>query len=165
MAKSLNIDALGVECFRPEHTHFDLILRVKNKAQPHGIFPKLMVSEDILKINSDTDILTILDLAKIDHSQLKKKINPKIGIEVFISSARTLSGKDLAKWMSEAIYLYRLSKSSGCQFILSSGAKSIFEMISARTFESILSILGIAPNAYWKDLSNWLASKDSMRSI
>jgi hypothetical protein len=165
MAKSLNIDALGVECFRPEHTHFDLILRVKNKAQPHGIFPKLMVSEDILKINSDTDILTILDLAKIDHSQLKKKINPKIGIEVFISSARTLSGKDLAKWMSEAKYLYRLSKSSGCQFILSSGAKSIFEMISARTFESILSILGIAPNAYWKDLSNWLASKDSMRSI
>lgn len=165
MAKSLNIDALGVECFRPEHTHFDLILRVKNKAQPHGIFPKLMVSEDILKINNDTDILTILDLAKIDHSQLKKKINPKIGIEVFISSARTLSGKDLAKWMSEAKYLYRLSKSSGCQFILSSGAKSIFEMISARTFESILSNLGIAPNAYWKDLSNWLASKDSMRSI
>ena len=47
--------------------------------------------------------------------------------------------------MSEAKYLYRLSRSTGCQFILSSGAQSIFEMLSPRTFESILSVLGIAP--------------------
>lgn len=165
MARKLNIDAIGVESFQPEHTSFDLILRIRNKAQPQGILPQLVVSDDISKINTDTDILTISDLGKIDHSQLKKKIKPRIGFEIFIANARRLSGMELGKWMSEAKYLYRLSRSAGCQFILSSGAQSIFEMLSARTFESILSILGIAPVAYWKNLSDWLALKDSMRSL
>jgi hypothetical protein len=164
MARRLNIDAIGVESFQPEHTSFDLILRV-SKAQQQGVLPQLVVSEDVHKINNDTDILTISDLTKIDHSRLKKKIKPRIGFEIFVSSARRLSGKELAKWMAEAKYLYRLSMSSGCQFILSSGAKSIFEMISARAFESILSILGISPMAYWEDLSNWLSLKDTMRSL
>jgi hypothetical protein len=165
MARKLNIDAIGVESFQPEHTSFDLILRIRNKAQPPGILPQLVVSDDISKINTDTDIVTISDLAKIDHSKLKKKIKPGIGFEIFIADARGLNGKELGKWMSEAKYLYRLSRSTGCQFILSSGAQSIFEMLSARTFESILSVLGITPLAYWKNLSDWLASKDSMRSL
>jgi hypothetical protein len=165
MARKLNIDAIGVESFQPEHTSFDLILRIRNNAQPPGILPQLVVSDDISKINTDTDIVTISDLAKIDHSQLKKKMKPKIGFEIFLANARGLNGKELGKWMSEAKYLYRLSRSTGCQFILSSGAQSIFEMLSARTFESILSVLGIAPLAYWKHLSDWLAFKDTMRSL
>jgi hypothetical protein len=165
MARKLKIDAIGVESFQPEHTSFDLVLRIKNRAQPPGILPQLIVSDDISQINTDTDIVTISDLAKIDHSQLKKKMKPKIGFEIFIANARGLSGKELGKWMSEAKYLYRLSRSTGCQFILSSGAQSIFEMLSARTFESILTVLGIAPLAYWKNLSDWLALKDTMRSL
>jgi hypothetical protein len=165
MARKLNIDTIGVESFQPEHTSFDLILRIRNKSQPQGILPQLVVSEDISKISTNTDILAIWDLAKINHSQLKKKIRPTIGFEIFIANARRLNAKDLGRWMSEAKYLYRLCRSTGCQFIISSGAQTIFEMLSARTFESILTILGISPVTYWKNLSDWLASKDSMRSL
>ena len=66
MARKLKIDAIGVESFQPEHTSFDLVLRIKNKARPPGILPQLVVSDDISKINTDTDIVTISDLAKID---------------------------------------------------------------------------------------------------
>jgi hypothetical protein len=46
---------------------------------------------------------------------------------------------------------------------LSSGATSTNEMISARSFESILAVAGIDPRIYWRKLSEWLYSKTKAR--
>ena len=69
------------------------------------------------------------------------------------------------KWIKEVKSIYEFCKSNNCQFILSSGATSINEMLSARTFESILKFMAISPENYWKEISEWLYSKDKARWI
>jgi len=36
-------------------------------------------------------------------------------------------------------------------------------MISARSFESILNVVGISPRIYWKEISEWLYAKSKAR--
>jgi hypothetical protein len=69
----------------------------------------------------------------------------------------------VARWLKELKSIYIFCQSNDCQFILSSGATSLNEMISARSFESILTVVGIDPRTYWKKMSEWLYSKTKAR--
>ena len=96
---------------------------------------------------------------------IKKRVRKELGLEISLSDIRYSSGDSISKWVKESRSIYRLCKSSGSQFILSSGARTLAEMVSIRTIESILLLLEIEPKNYWKDFSEWLDSKDKIRVI
>ncbi|MDW0257539.1 MAG: hypothetical protein QN829_02290, partial [Nitrososphaeraceae archaeon] len=62
-------------------------------------------------------------------------------------------------------FIHEVCNSNKCQFILSSGAYSINEMVSARTIESILKFIGISATNYWVELSEWLETKNKAKWI
>ena len=163
MARRLNIETIGVKNPTVVDSSCDVVLRVRNRSPMQGNFRQLVVCEDISSISSKTDLLTIQDFSKI-RNNLSKKVRPNLGLEISIADARKLDANSLGRWLSQAKYVYRLCKSARCQFIISSGAQSIFGMVSSRTFESILTMLNISPANYWAELSAWLDSKDTVRS-
>jgi len=69
----------------------------------------------------------------------------------------------IARWIRQARAIYEVCNSNKCQFILSSGAYSIYEMVSSRTIESILKFMGITPSNYWEQLSKWLETKNKVK--
>ena len=163
MARRLNIETIGVKNPTVVDSSCDVVLRVRNRSPVQGNFRQLVVCEDISSISSKTDLLTIQDFSKI-RNNLSKKVRPNLGVEISIADARRLDANALGRWLSQAKNVYRLCKSARCQFIISSGAQSIFGMVSSRTFESILTMLNISPANYWAELSAWLDSKDTVRS-
>ena len=163
MARRLNIETIGVKNTPDLNSSCDVVLRVKNRYPMQGNYRQLVVCEDISGVGSKTDLLTIQDFSRI-RNNLTKKIRPNLGLEISIADARRLNANALGRWLSQAKYVYRLCKSARCQFIISSGAQSIFGMVSSRTFESILTMLNISPANYWAELSAWLDSKDTVRS-
>ncbi len=163
MARRLNIETIGGKDTQELKSRFDVVVRVKNRSPVQGNFRQLVVCEDVSGVGSKTDLLTIQDFSRI-RNNLTKKVRPNLGLEISIANARRLDANALGRWLSQARYVYRLCKSARCQFIISSGAKSIFGMVSSRTFESILTMLNISPANYWAELSAWLDSKDTVRS-
>ncbi len=162
MARRLNIETIGVKHVPELNSRCDIIIRVKNKSQVQGNFRQLVVCEDLSCVGSKTDLLTIQDFSRI-RDNLKKKVRPHLGLEISIANVRRLDAEAIGRWLSQARSVYRVCKSARCQFIISSGAKSIFEMVSSRTFESILTMLSISPGNYWAELSAWLDSRDMVR--
>lgn len=163
MAKRLNIETIGVKHTQELNSRCDVVVRVKNRSPVQGNFRQLVVCEDVSCVGSKTDLLTIQDFSRI-RNNLTKKVRPNLGLEISIANARRLDANALGRWLSQAKCVYRLCKSARCQFIISSGANSIFGMVSSRTFESILIMLNISPGNYWAELSAWLDSKDTVRS-
>lgn len=135
----------------------------KNKSSLITKFLQLTRTDNPLAINKNTDIVTINKIGM--KNLIKKRVRKELGLEVSLSNIRYSSGDSISKWVKESRCIYKLCKSSGSQFILSSGAKTITEMVSTRTIESILFLLEIEPKNYWKDLSEWLDSKDKIRVI
>ncbi|HEX7178650.1 MAG TPA: hypothetical protein VF220_02920 [Nitrososphaeraceae archaeon] len=126
-------------------------------------FLQLTRTDNPLAINKSTDIITINKIGM--KNVIKKRVRKELGLEVSLSDIRYSSGDSISKWVKESRSIYRLCKSSGSQFILSSGARTLAEMVSIRTIESILLLLEIEPKNYWKDFSEWLDSKDKIRVI
>jgi RNase P/RNase MRP subunit p30 len=93
------------------------------------------------------------------EADLKKRVKKKLGLEVTVFPARKQDGPDTGKWFNQIRNLYKFCKLNDYQFILSSGANSALEMVSGRSFESILKICDIKPENYWKDLAEWLEAK------
>jgi hypothetical protein len=115
----------------------------------------LVVSENIGEL---TDILTIRDFNKVKE-QLKKKIKKGTGLELTVNPARKMDGRSVGKWFSSLRGLYAFCHSSRCQFILSSGATSQYEMISGPCLDAILKTSGIEPQSYWRDMGKWLEER------
>jgi RNase P/RNase MRP subunit p30 len=80
----------------------------------------------------------------------------KIGLEVTLADLRKNNGLYIAKQFNQIRYIYKFCKFNNCQFILSSGASSILEMVSGPSLESILRICDIKPANYWQELSEWI---------
>jgi RNase P/RNase MRP subunit p30 len=87
---------------------------------------------------------------------LKKRNKTGLGLEFLVSKARTRQSSELAKWFTDLKEAQRFCESSGCQFILSSGAQNSLEMVSARSLEAIINEIGIDTKRYWQDLHRWL---------
>lgn len=163
MASISGIDIIGVDSgnisnISPQE---NIILRMDKKSPTEDHFPYLIVTDNIRSLDSKTDLILIDPFQGKDA--LKHKAKRGLGIEISISPARKLDAHLVARWLKELKSIYIFCQSNDCQFILSSGANFTNELISARSFESILTVAGIDPGTYWKKISEWLYSKTKAR--
>jgi hypothetical protein len=132
-------------------------------------YPYLVVSEkidELLLSSSSIDIFVVTAFKEINDN-LKKKVRKKrgIGLEVSLADLRKSDGLQVGKWFNQIRDLYKFCRSSNSQFILSSGANSVMEMVSGRSFDSILRICDIKPEHYWRELGEWIESKSHTRCL
>jgi hypothetical protein len=115
----------------------------------------LVVSENVGK---PADILIIRDFSKV-KKQMKKKVKKGTGLELIVNPARKMGGDSVGKWFNSLNELYTFCHLSRCQFILSSGATSEYEMISGPCLDAILKTVGIEPQGHWLSMGKWLEEK------
>jgi RNase P/RNase MRP subunit p30 len=115
----------------------------------------LVVSEEV---GEPADIVMIKDFNKVKR-RLKKGIKKGTGLELAVNPARKMDSGSVAKWFSNLSDLYASCHSSRCQFILSSGATSEYEMISGPCLDAILKTVGIEPQSHWRNMGKWLEEK------
>jgi RNase P/RNase MRP subunit p30 len=184
MANILEIDILGIDYhYKVEK---NIIYRVNRKQLSSSplvasspslsssiaatTYPYLVVSEKIEELLLSSSSSPVIDIFGIRsfrdfNDDLKKKVKKKggIGLEVTLADLRKSDGSQVGKWFSQIRALYKFCRSSNCQFILSSGANSIEEMVSGRSFDAILKICDIKPESYWQELGNWIESKSQYK--
>ena len=90
---------------------------------------------------------------------LQKLAGKNIGLEFLISKLKYCNSYQVGKWFSEVKYIHSMCKKYKHQLILSSGARNVYELLSAKIFNSFLIKLDIIPNEYWLGLSEWLENK------
>ena len=132
-----------------------VIYRLKTAPSGAVNYPYLIVSENITQ---PADVLMIRDINKVKE-QLKKKIKKGTGLELTVNPARKMDGRSVGKWFSSLRDLYAFCHSSRCQFILSSGATSQYEMISGPCLDAILKTADIEPQSYWRSMGKWLEER------
>lgn len=156
-AKILGIDEIGTEYNGIAHRN--VIYRLFTRPSYATTFPYLVVSEKISELSSPwLDMFVVRDYPKV-KSLLRRKVRPGLGLEIFIDDIRCADGSNVGRWLEHVRELYKFTKSSSCQLILSSGAKSSKEMIAARCFDSLLSLCSINPGTYWQELQSWIDTK------
>lgn len=165
MSKILGLDMVGIDSnYATDSLHReDVILRMDRKHSIADYCPYLIVTDNMKKLDANTDLFMSDPLQSKDG--IKRKAKRGLGIEISISSARKLEAHMLGRWMRQAKFIHEVCNSNKCQFILSSGAYSIHEMVSARTIESILKFIGISATNYWLELSEWLETKNKAKWI
>ncbi len=163
MSKILGLDIIGIESSYSTNIKpvDNIILRMDKKYPIADYYPYLIVSENIKTLDGQTDLLLIDPFQRKDA--IKRKAKRGLGIEISIAFAKKLDASMAGKWLKEVKSIYEFCKSNNCQFILSSGATSINELVSARSFESILKFIGISPKNYWEEISEWLYTKNKAR--
>ena len=165
MSKILGLDMVGIDSnYATDSLHReDVILRMDRKHSIADYCPYLIVTDNMKKLDANTDLFMSDPLQSKDG--IKRKAKRGLGIEISISSARKLEAHMLGRWMRQAKFIHEVCNSNKCQFILSSGAYSIHEMVSARTIESILKFIGISATNYWEELSEGLETKNKAKWI
>jgi hypothetical protein len=142
----------------------NVIYRVQQKPRSYD-FQYLVGSEKITDLYSsvDIDIFTLKSYRL--EADVKRKLRTNLGLEVLIADLRRADGRKIGKSFDDLAYVYKYCKSSGSQFILSSGACSVSEMVSGPCLDLILKMCGINPVGYWKDLYEWLQNKCRRRCV
>ena len=165
MSKILGLDIVGIDSnYATDSIPREyVILRMDRKHSIADYCRYLIVSDNMKTLDAKTDLFMIAPLQGKDG--IKRKAKRGLGIEISISSARKLEAHMIGRWMRHAKYIHEVCNSNKCQFILSSGAYSIHEMVSARTIESILKFIGISATNYWEELSEWLETKSKAKWI
>jgi hypothetical protein len=127
-------------------------------------FPYLVYSNNYHEIDSnDIDLLEICAHAHDFGDVLRDCCNKRLGFELTVSKLRTCDGKQLAKAITHIKSLHKLTEKYGNQLILTSGASSLFELVSGRCFDALLNLCDIKPETYWKNLNRWLDYKINTR--
>lgn len=120
-------------------------------------YPYLLVSE-----NADdaprVDILSLKNFARAKE-KLKKKAKGGAGIEITVAQARKMDAAGAARWVSDARDLYQFCRSSGFQFVLSSGADTPAGTVSGQSLDALLKMIGVEPQRHWQDMNEWLESR------
>jgi hypothetical protein len=165
MSKILDLDIIGIDSnystnIKPVE---NIILRMDKKYPMADYYPYLIVSDNIKTLDGKTDLFLIDPFQSKDA--IKSKAKRALGVEISISFAKKLNATMVGKWLKEVKSIYEFCKSNDCQFILSSGASSINELVSARAFESILKLIGVTPKNYWNEITEWLYTKNRVRWV
>jgi len=165
MSKILDLDIIGIDSnystnIKPVE---NIILRMDTKYTMADYYPYLIVSDNIKTLDGKTDLFLIDPFQRKDA--IKSKAKRGLGVEISIAFAKKLNATMVGKWLKEVKSIYEFCKSNDCQFILSSGARSINELVSARSFESILKLIGVSPKNYWNEISEWLYTKNKVRWV
>ena len=162
-SKLIGLDIIGIELgnlssISPQE---NIILRMDKKNTITNYFPYLITADNIRYLDNRTDIFLMDPFQGKDV--LKRRVRRGLGIEISIAPVRKLNAHLVARWLKELESIYIFCQSNDCQFILSSGASSINEMISAKSFESILTVAGIDAKTYWKKISEWLYARSKAK--
>lgn len=159
MSKILDLDIIGIDSIYSTNIKpvENIILRMDKRYTIADYYPYLIVSDNIKTLDGKTDLLLIDPFQRKDT--IKSKAKRGLGVEISIAFAKKLNATMVGKWLKEVKSIYEFCKSNDCQFILSSGARSINELVSARSFESILKLIGVSPKNYWNEISEWLYTK------
>ena len=156
-AKALSLARVGVPFFG--EVCEGIIYRLKDAPSVPVKYQYLTVSENI---DDAADILMINDFRKLKES-LKKKVRKGTGLELTVKPARKMDAAALAKWFECVNELYSFCHSSRCQFILSSGAGSAYEMVSGPCLDAILKTADVDPQTHWNNMVQWIDAKLSKR--
>jgi hypothetical protein len=132
-----------------------VICRLKTAPSAAVNYPYLVASESV---GEPADILMIRDFNKV-KKELKKKIKKGTGLEMTVNPTRKMDAGSVGKWFTSLRDLYEFCHSSRCQFILSSGATSQYEMVSGPCLDAILKSAGIEPWSYWHNVGKWLEER------
>ena len=165
MSKILDLDIIGIDCnystnIKPVE---NIILRMDKKYTMADYYPYLIISDNIKTLDGKSDLFLIDPFQRKDA--IKSKAKRGLGVEISIAFAKELNATMVGKWLKEVKSIYEFCKSNDCQFILSSGARSINELVSARSFESILKLIGVSPKNYWNEISEWVYTKNKVRWV
>ena len=116
-------------------------------------FPYLVSGE----AGDGADIVTLNHRGLKEYGRRPSNLSG-LGFQMLIRDARG-DGKRVAEWVRNAAFTARQCESLGCQFIVSSGARSVWELVPGPSMDAILRICGIEPFSYWLKLSRWIESK------
>lgn len=142
------------------------ILRLKNNPLKLPFFKYLVVlSESEMEINSKIPLFDIFSMNnwntyKIILKELKKLNRKNIGIEIKMKHIRYCNSYEVGKWVKSIKEINKFCKLTDNQLIISSGAETNYETISANTFDSLLRIFDIEPMKYWNELDKWIETKN-----
>jgi RNase P/RNase MRP subunit p30 len=137
-----------------------IISRLKRAPESSVKYPYLIVSDNLDE--SAADILMVSDFHRAKE-KLKKRIKKGTGLEVTVAPARKMDAAGVGRWFEGIRELHLLCQSSKCQFILSSGATSKYEMVSGPCLDAILKNCGINPHRHWLEMNSWLETRLSRR--
>jgi RNase P/RNase MRP subunit p30 len=127
-------------------------------------FPFLVASDNYHDLASkEVDIVEINDIDQQFYEMLRRTPSKKLGVEITISKLRATDGQRLARNIALIKSIHSFTEKYGNQLVLTSGASSVFEMVSGRCFDALLQLCDIKPETYWNSLNNWLEHKISMR--
>lgn len=136
-----------------------VIYRLKKAPESPVKYPYLVVSDNV---DEPADVLTIRDFRRAKE-KLKKKTKKGIGLEVAVAPARKMDAVGVGKWLQDIKDLYSFCHSSRCQFIISSGAPSMQEMVSGPCLDAILKNCNIDSQRHWLEMDVWLEARLSRR--
>lgn len=142
----------------------NVISLLKKKPLTPTTFPYLVTSDNYHDLASkDVDLVEITDIDQQFCEMLKHTPSKKLGIEITVSKLRAYDGQKLAKNIALIKSVHIFTEKYGNQLVLTSGASSVFEMVSGRCFDALLKLCDIKPETYWISLNTWLEHKISMR--
>jgi RNase P/RNase MRP subunit p30 len=142
----------------------NVIRLLKKKPLTSTTFPYLVASDNYHDLASkDVDLVEITDIDQQFYEMLKHTPSKKLGIEITVSKLRATDGQKLAKNIALIKSVHIFAEKYGNQLVLTSGASSVFEMVSGRCFDALLKLCDIKPETYWISLNTWLEHKISMR--
>lgn len=137
---------------------------LRKKPSSSTKFPYLVLSDSRRDVYSkEVDLLELNTLDNGLLEMLKRCPTRKLGIELSISVLRSYEGQRLAKAITLIKALHKITEKGKNQLVLTSGACSLYELVSGRCFDALLELCDISPAAYWTGLNNWLDDKICMR--
>jgi hypothetical protein len=139
--------------------HENVVYRLKKAPQSPVKYQYLIVSDNF---GEPADILTISDFRSVKE-KLKKRVKKGTGIEVTIALARKMDAPGVGRWFDDIKELHSFCQSSRRQFILSSGATSMHEMVSGPCLDAILKNCDIDPCRHWREMNSWLEARLSRK--
>ncbi len=163
MAQLLNIDVIGSPS--RDQKDNDIVYRVDQKPSTVTEYRYLVVADDFEQVSSSyqPNLVVVKDFEKIKSFIRKRNYKSKIALEVLLSDIRYQQGYLVGNWFKKIRELYRFCRRSNLQFIVSSGANTVWEMTSVQCFESVMRLCGIPTRTYWEELEGWLEIQDGLR--
>lgn len=167
-------DLIGLKKIGVEFSHgisdssggveLNVIQLLKKKPLNSTTFPYLIASDNYHDLGrKDLDLVEITDVDQLFYEMVRRNSSKRLGIEIAVRRLRAAKGQKLANNLALIKTIHGFAERYGNQLVLTSGATSVFEMVSGRCFDALLTLCDINPETYWNSLNNWLEHKISMR--
>ena len=165
----IGLGKIGVEC-SPDINgltgglELRLIYLLKKKPLASTEFPYLIAADNYHDLaRKEVDLVEISDIDQHFYEMVKRSSSKHMGFEIAVNKLRTAKDQKLANKIALIKTIHGFAEKYGNQLVLTSGASSVFEMVSGRCFDALLTLCDIKPETYWNSLNKWLEYKIGMR--